>query len=403
MILIPQLPEIVVEQKIAIISGQNFISSQKSSNKLELQKSFSFTIKRFLKDDLFSVILNGELINKSGLTFWTPNTNVNNEDKSIHNYTDYDFQVQMNNFEPNALEINRFLLGNIPFQNLKMSVFGMSGGKQNVVLNSFHTLTNWEIGSFNKTITSDFDHVLHFKIPKQIKITTNIKDLKLSPKDNPYFYKITYPGNYEIEFQYLHLILKANRPNWHNPTQSLVDIYGYDDTNKNSNIWSDIETQTAGLLKSTSVRSGLKTEFQYDYDPNRRYLITSGKQAAYLGSIKALESTYYDYQKQDVVKGFSENSILNDQIPYNFSGLYRWELNFDLNKVINNFNWNLYTKIDKALLNPYDGLVKLKITSSNEKIMKKLKYTLDNEALKIIREQKDISLAGIEQLAKIQT
>lgn len=399
MIILPQIPEVLLEQEVKLLKTQNILQEFRNNRyDFDLENNFNYSFKRSLNDDQFTISIDAKLLKQNSDTFWAPAININNDDDTIYNYSDRNFVNQMQVYQDGQFKLNKMILNQKKFSDLEMSAIGVDGGGTNTFsYQSLRTIAYWQILPLPKLVISDFDHVVHLKIPKLIHLKTDISDLGTKNKLYNNYYSDARPGNYQLEIKYLNFYLKPNFPSFDSQSKSLVDIYAYDESDEKNNFSEDISFLTNGNLKSTSVSSGLKTIFTYNFDPEIQYQANPLNTASYLGSIKSEEAVYYDYQKEDVIKGFDQNSVFNDLIPYNFSGKYHWNLNFNLNSVIKNFSWKLSSKFLKPLLHPTNGKITLDL-KTDQIPKQKLKHHLTLDDLMIIRKHEDISLEGIERL-----
>lgn len=153
-------------------------------------------------------------------------------------------------------------------------------------------------------------------------------------------------------------------------------------------------------VKSTGVPSGLQTYIDETAkkDPIDVPYSPISQRVDYIGEIKIDDSTYYDYEKQETVKGYSSDARTGEIIPYNFKGSYTWVQKMDLFDFLKGFQFRTAKNFNHSLLDSFDGDIILTVDNNSEAPLENLKsLSLDN--LEIIKQQGIVSLRGLERMS----
>ena len=205
------------------------------------------------------------------------------------------------------------------------------------------------------------------KIPRQIKIPENkIIHIKTINKIKIHFKKIDLISLSGIEGEkptpetslfYNHLFLVPHDIDYFNGNEYLFDVYMENDENEDIN--NDCKI-SEGVFKSSAIRTNQETFFQKKNEIINPKIFSWN----YIGGIKLATSHYYNFQSRKVEKGFSENSLYGDIVPYDFSGEYKREYVGDFNARLKDITFQLTNYINQPVLNPDTGKVQLNINQN---------------------------------------
>lgn len=114
----------------------------------------------------------------------------------------------------------------------------------------------------------------------------------------------------------------------------------------------------------------------------------------YVQNLLIDESTYYDYEKKKSLPGHEMNSNKGQIIPFSFKGYYYFGLFNEFWKIYEKFKISKPIKFDKPILDPNEGLIRMRqnVTNEYESIMEK---NIPFEKLKLIQKEENISFEDI--------
>ena len=161
---------------------------------------------------------------------------------------------------------------------------------------------------------------------------------------------------------YTHLYLVPHEIKISEQNKKLYDVYIKNDE---SNVYGSDKTGYDLKLTSGSLDTGkIKNLTSLFNDTNKEIETKDTKpRLRFLGSIDLYQHTYFDYDKNKVIKGFSGLSKPGELIPYDFHGEYHRSLTLGVNAIYGKIIINQLKEIKAPMLNPNDGVVVLKIES----------------------------------------
>lgn len=242
-----------------------------------------------------------------------------------------------------------------------------------------------------------FDQVLHIATLKKITLQQGSSNRVAIKVDQSLHSDSAVPVNndsFTAKLEYNHIYIKPEPLDRYHGNEVIAKVYIKNDGNMPTTFDHSL---TKGVMKS----SGLGTKTAGIYFENDEQVGTSFETtgAHYLGSIKSLDSLYYDYENDRVELGSSSDSIYGDIVPYNFSGDYTREINIPINAVFNDLNIRFHTNVPTAILDASEGQVGLSVSNDKSPIPPNQipHQYFDMDDIKIIREHQP-SLNGLERM-----
>ena len=215
--------------------------------------------------------------------------------------------------------------------------------------------------------------------------------------------KITFNKNWDsnVEFDLFEFYYVPIAKNRKKPIQDVADIYVFSNYSKKE----DDTLLDEGLIKTSSIKAGLKTRFVAKKSEEVLEIIGENisRWPKKIGKNTIIDHTYYDYKKKKTILGFGLNSSPGEIIPYSFQGSYVWLDTLDLFYAFKKFTFVLTKSFDQPYLNVLNGQVQLEIQNIDQKKLNQKNffttYLLKKEKIKLIKNNEKISLASLERMS----
>lgn len=393
-------PEVVVEEKIG------FDTKTILANPI----SESFTVSNSKKDEFGKISI---VRNLSADTFNMEYDKMIFGQRTIYPYLNFAVNNDAQNTYPIAhlvdstpesvmkLRAHRSLISDKKFHDLSAITVGytmteaLDESEAKYVTSRF--TTNPLFHEPNRNIYSDYDSVIHIKTIKAIDIQKKTKySLSAGMGSKDEYKEIT------ESFEYNNIFLVPRELKRETANKTLFDIYMVNDkANDKDKEGRSIEGDNRIIskkLRTTSFgKNDVDTQVVEDKD-GTTYTSKEGIVAKKIARVDIVGRSFYDFDKKISVLGNNSESVDGEIIPYSLKGQYLRDLNISFNDTFKNMKIHLAKRFDQSILDPNDGLVKMTITSSDEKLASK-EHHLNDAKIELIKKY-DFSLGGLRRLSE---
>ena len=390
--MLSQAPEVVVEEKIEF--EPQTIISHKISKKFSTKQSIKdhkgkISIVRNLSADTFNLEYE-KMVFGNKTIFPYLNFSVNDGVQATH---DISFITNSNPPASKPFKVHRSLFASKKFHDISAITVGYTMSKTPDIATSDYVtsrfLTNPGFHVINKNIYSNYNKVIHLKTIKAFDIVKNTKYV-MNNKDTA----TDDDKNTTTTKKYNHIYLVPRELKRTSTNKTLFDIYMYNEDDRsilgdNRIISKKLKTTSFGKDSvDTQVVADVKNEF---YQP-----IGNGHLAQKIARVDIVGRSFYDFDKGKTVLGNNSKSVDGEIIPYSLKDEYSRDLEISFNDTFKNMKIHLSKHFDQAVLDPYDGQVKLNVKLMKNKFNGKWNK-LSDRSIKRIKEQ-EYSLHGLERL-----
>ena len=385
-------PEVVVEEKIkfdpTVIIANNVPSNYKPVN--PTNNAFGkISIVRNLSADTFNLEYEKMVFGNNTLYPYA-NFSINGNGQETYKINHI---VNFGSKDGKTLKAHRSLFADKKFHDLSSITLGYTLGIEpnpsDQALIMSRITTNPVFYGINKNINSNYKKVIHLKTIKAYEITKKTRYTKDEAESRLPAYK-----GINVVKKYNNIYLVPRELSRTSSNKTLFDIYMNNDDNRS--IDGDNRIISKKLRTTSFGKEDVDTQVVADIDPKSTYQPINGPIATKIARVDIIGRSYYDFEKQKSVLGNNSKSVDGEIIPYSLKGEYSRDLDISFNDTFKNMKIHLAKNFDRAILDPDEGTVQLKINAMRNKPVKEW-HKLNDQNIKRIKKG-HFSLGGLERL-----